>query len=652
MSRLVIVSNRVGDIDQSTQTGGLAVAIGDAFRNHGGIWFGCADQGSSGGDSTTGNGKVRCVTVPLSEREYQDYYKGYSNSVLWPLFHYRTDLIEYHEDEYQGYLDVNRRLAGELAPLLKDDDLVWVHDYHLIPFARYLRDACDKPVRIGFFLHIPFPPPEILAASPNHRTLLDALLDYDVVGFQTRTHLANFHRGVERQALGRRDTDDIIHSGGRLTRSGCFPVAIDFEAFQNMGRNDYEDVRIDDMRRQVVKRKRIVGVDRLDYSKGIPARFEAFEKLLENHPELERRVSLLQISPPTREGIEAYDQIRRETEGLAGAINGRFADFSWTPIQYIHRPFERGKLAAILRSSEVGLVTPLHDGMNLVAKEYVAAQDPDDPGVLILSRFAGACEEMPEALIVNPHDTDEMARSLFQALQMPHHERSQRHAALLQRISATSADDWAAAFLAALENSHRRMNPARSAPVKRDAAETMRSTQGDRHAKGQAAPLPHRRHRAEREALMPANDRKKVPVPDGKTENTRPQSEPLAAARPQLQERHASLVREAAARLELLGRTDSEAQRAEICMQLRVLAQALEQLPPGPLSAPAAQIARACVDIVESTLPATAAGKHGTADPAPAHNAPVAPGGLGCMMTLSRKEEKAIGWGSPPDPSE
>ncbi|MCC0026123.1 MAG: trehalose-6-phosphate synthase [Zhengella sp.] len=451
MNRLVIVSNRVGDIDKSTQTGGLAVAIADTLRKRGGIWFGTGEPGSTPRNAAAGGGNVRQITVPLTQDEYQAHYAGFSNSVLWPLFHYRTDLLDYHAEEHAGYLDVNRRLAEELAPLLQDDDLVWVHDYHLLPFAGFLRRTSSRRMRIGFFLHIPFPPPEVLAALPGHRALLRSLLDHDVVGFQTARDVANFFGTIEALGLGERISQSVIRSDGRSIHCGRFPIAIDSGRFHAMGRSTHEDIRIDDMRRRMLNRKQIVGVDRLDYSKGIPARFEAFEKLLETHRELEGRISLLQIAPPTREGIRAYDTIRRETEALAGAINGRFADFNWTPIKYIHRAVARDRLAAIFRGSEIGLITPLRDGMNLVAKEYVAAQDPGDPGVLVLSRFAGAAEEMEEALLVNPHDTDEMARRLHQAIAMPRAERCARHEALMARISARSVDDWAADFLAVLQ---------------------------------------------------------------------------------------------------------------------------------------------------------------------------------------------------------
>lgn len=453
MSRLVVVSNRVGDVDNSTQTGGLAVAIADALRTYGGLWFGCFESSEKPEhilQTALGSNGVQYASTPVFSTEYQRYYAGYANSVLWPLFHYRTDLIDYREGDFRAYMSVNRQLANQLYPRLRADDIVWVHDYHLIPFARFLRRAGARNARVGFFLHIPFPPPDLLAASPNHASIVDSLLDYDLIGFQTSTDLSNFHRYLNEHAIAVVSADGTIRSGQRTSRSGRFPISIDVDSFTKMAEAAPEDVRLEGMRRHILKRKQIIGVDRLDYSKGIPARFEAFEKLISGNPSLEKSVSLLQISPPTREGIKPYEEIRKTAEGMASSINGRLADFNWTPIRYIHRTVARDKLAAILRHSDVGLVTPLRDGMNLVAKEYVAAQDPDHPGVLILSQFAGAAEDLTEALIVNPHDTDEMARCLLQALTMPLQERRTRHNLLLQRIRSSNVQNWANNFLTVL----------------------------------------------------------------------------------------------------------------------------------------------------------------------------------------------------------
>ena len=453
MSRLVVVSNRVADLRKKTQSGGLAVGLADALKERGGVWFGWDGEiVESGTEEAEVDeiGSVCTISAPLTARDYREYYIGYSNSVLWPLCHYRLDLVDYKRTYFQGYRRVNRRFAAMLKPYLEPDDTIWVHDYHLIPLAGFLRTLGCKQ-RIGFFLHIPFPPPDMLAAAPNHRELVEALLQYDVVGFQTSMDVGNLrHYLAEHDSVELLD-DGLIRTPERMVRAARFPIGIDVEGFAEMARNPPDDVMFDVMRRQVLNRKQVIGVDRLDYSKGLPERMQAFGRLLEQHPELEKAVTFLQVAPPTREEVKAYSEIREQLEGLAGSINGRFADFNWTPIRYIHRSIDREKLAALFRSSQVGLITPLRDGMNLVAKEYVAAQDPEDPGVLILSQFAGAAEEMREALIVNPYDVDEMARSLYRALHMPLKERKQRHEALFDNISRQDAKAWLTSFLAVLE---------------------------------------------------------------------------------------------------------------------------------------------------------------------------------------------------------
>ena len=454
MSRLVIVSNRVADLRQSQQSGGLAVGLADALKKRGGLWFGWSGETldrASDEPAVEKLGKVETISLPLARRDFNEYYVGYANSVLWPLFHYRLDLVDYRPSFFKGYQRVNRLFARVLSRYLKPDDTIWVHDYHLIPLARQLRKlGCGQ--RIGFFLHIPFPPPDMLAASPNHAELVEALLQYDLIGFQAQTDLGNFRHYVEQHAQAVKAENGAFRVGDRTVHAGRFPIGIDVAEFRQMAEQVHEDVRIDSMRRHILDRRQIIGVDRLDYSKGLPERMRAFERLFSLQPELERRVTFLQIAPPTREGVEAYSAIREELEHLTGSINGRLADFNWTPIRYIHRSVPRDKLAALYRASQVGFVTPLRDGMNLVAKEYVAAQDPEDPGVLVLSQFAGAAEEMREALIVNPYDRDEMARSLAQALAMPLAERKQRHGALYDGIAQQDAKAWMTSFLDRLES--------------------------------------------------------------------------------------------------------------------------------------------------------------------------------------------------------
>ena len=451
--RLVIVSNRVANLRSTQQTGGLAVGLADALRKRGGIWFGWngeRDEGETGGPVETSQiGNVTAIGAPISPDDFSAYYLGYANSVLWPLFHYRLDLVDYSSASFEAYLRVNEAFARQLKPFLKPDDVIWVHDYHLIPLASYLRKlGCRQ--RIGHFLHIPFPPPDMLAATPDHHELVDALADYDLCGFQTHTDVGNLKTYLKTQTKAQELPDDRFQLGDRTTQIKRFPIGIDATGFAELARKGDPDPAIARMRHRLTQGQQIIGVDRLDYSKGLPERFKAFDALLSQHPELAGVVTFLQIAPPTREEVDAYADIRDELERLSGSINGRFANFDWTPLQYIHRSVDRSKLAPLLRYSKVGFVTPLRDGMNLVAKEYVAAQDPDDPGVLILSQFAGAAEEMQQALIVNPYDVDDMAQQLFRALTMPLDERRTRHAALLAHVTTCTARSWLEGFLATL----------------------------------------------------------------------------------------------------------------------------------------------------------------------------------------------------------
>lgn len=449
MHRLVVISNRVADLRTSIETGGLAVGLAEALRMQGGLWFGWnGERHGTTGDPVQVEefGRVKRLAAPLSPCDYDGYYLGFANSVLWPLFHYRLDLVNYQPSFFDSYLRVNETFARQIAPFLQEDDLIWVHDYHLIPFAANLRKlGCRQ--RIGFFLHIPFPPPDLVAASPNHLELVNALLEFDVLGFQTRADAGNLKRYLRKYSSALQISERMFKLGDRSIVIDRFPIGIDAEHFAAMAQSGDDEVQLDMMRRRILGRKQIIGVDRLDYSKGLPERMKAFGRLLSQHPHMEKAVSFLQIAPATREEVDAYADIRTELETLAGAINGRFADFNWTPIRYIHRPIARRKLAALFRGSEVGFVTPLRDGMNLVAKEYVAAQDPDDPGVLILSQFAGAAEEMQQALIVNPYDSDDMANRLAEALKMPLAERRERHHALLQQVLRQNAKTWLETFL-------------------------------------------------------------------------------------------------------------------------------------------------------------------------------------------------------------
>ncbi|MGE0210639.1 MAG: trehalose-6-phosphate synthase [Parvibaculaceae bacterium] len=453
MKRLVVVSNRVSSFDKAAKAGGLAVAVGDTLKRSGGLWFGWnGDIAEEAGPETLKirrTSQAQFATMPLTPKEHEAYYLGYANKVLWPVLHNRLDLAEFEGGFFDTYCDVNRKFAETLGPLLGPDDQVWIHDYHLIPLARELR-RLGVESSLGFFLHIPFPPSEVFAAIPEHANLGEALMTHDLVGFQSENDLSNFHDYVRKLGRGWIGSDGLFHAFRQTASARSFPISIDVQGFAE------EAANVDSEREAAKLRLKdneisIIGVDRLDYTKGLPQRFRAFGKFLDRHPERRGQVSLVQIAPPSREDLPAYVSIRKELERLSGAVNGAYGDVGWVPIRYIRRSLPRNSLAGLFRASRVGLVTPLRDGMNLVAKEYVAAQDPEDPGVLILSRFAGAAEEMKEALIVNPHDVENLCEAIAEAVAMPLEERKARHGALMSRLETNDVHRWAANFLAALQ---------------------------------------------------------------------------------------------------------------------------------------------------------------------------------------------------------
>jgi trehalose 6-phosphate synthase len=459
MSRLVVVSNRVADLESGVQSGGLAVAVTSVLEETGGVWFGwdgnVVDDDADRTLNLTQHDRATIATLPLTRDEYENYYLGYSNKVLWPSFHYRLGLLDYQTAYFEGYRRVNAMMADHLAKLITPQDLVWIHDYHLIPLASELRSR-GVTARIGFFLHIPFPPPDVLSAVPDHAWLLETLFAYDVVGFQTSLDVSNFQRHALEHAGGVQDADGRMSAYGRTIVVKSFPIGIDVDAISAMAHTSEAHASIRLLAQRTLNRAQIIGVDRLDYTKGLPDRLKAFRRLLELYPEHRKQVILMQIAPPTREEVAAYVDIREDLEGLSGNINGEFGDFDWTPVRYIHRAIPRDTLAALYRGSKAGLVTPLRDGMNLVAKEYIATQDVDDPGVLILSQFAGAAEDLEEALIVNPYDIDDVAGAMQRALTMPFAERIERHRALLDRVRARDVKYWRDQFLTALSGTQQR----------------------------------------------------------------------------------------------------------------------------------------------------------------------------------------------------
>jgi trehalose 6-phosphate synthase len=452
--RLVVVSNRVGD-PRKAAAGGLAVALGDALSKRGGLWFGWSGKVIEGGAPGEGElheqraGAVKLITIDLSRTDHDAYYTGYSNQALWPALHYRLDLADFGTGFFAGYQRVNRLFARKLAALLQPDDVVWVHDYHLIPLAAELR-ALGCRQRMGFFLHIPLPPPPILAAIPGHEWLMRSFFAYDLVGLQTQTDTDHFARFVQEEAGAAALGEGEFEAYGRRVVARAFPIGIDVDEFRRLAASSESRETDAMLREQYSKRRLLVGVDRLDYSKGLPRRFRAFRELLESYPENCNSTTLIQIASPTRESVNAYEDLRHELEGLAGEINGHFGELDWMPIRYMHRVWSRRRLPALYRHAKVALVTPLRDGMNLVAKEFVAMQDEADPGVLVLSRFAGAAERMRAALLVNPYDIPATAQAIQRALQMSLGERRERHATLLAQIRSEDVHWWRHAFLEAL----------------------------------------------------------------------------------------------------------------------------------------------------------------------------------------------------------
>ena len=462
VSRLAVVSNRVSvpSTDGTKRAGGLEVALRPALQHNGGVWVGWSGKIATQDRLRTRSIRdknIEYIVTDLTRDEYQEYYNGFANRVLWPILHYRLDLAEFARRDLSGYFRVNGHFATELEKVITDDDLVWVHDYHLIPIADTLRQR-GRPNRIGFFLHVPFPPPEIVTSLPNHEQLIPLLMQYDVVGFQTDNDADNFVRYLMSECNLDRDMRIFEVAGrhttvavrGQHTVIGSFPVGIEPRVFQRLARHKMRSAMVREMVESLGGRILVIGVDRLDYSKGLIQRFDAFDHFLANHQEWTDKVVYLQITPKNRSEIPEYAELEETLGSAAGHINGKYGEISWTPLRYVNRVYSRPALAGLYRVARVGLVTPLRDGMNLVAKEYVAAQDPEDPGVLILSRFAGAANEFRRALLVNPYDPESVAGAMVQALTMPLAERRDRHQALLAAVLAYDVDRWQQEFLAAL----------------------------------------------------------------------------------------------------------------------------------------------------------------------------------------------------------
>lgn len=452
MSRLIVVSNRVPVPDKkgTAPAGGLAVALQSALEARGGLWLGWSGQSCPqdgvGPLKMLRDGNIDYALTDLTDRDVEEYYQGFANRVLWPICHYRLDLAEYGRREMAGYFRVNQFFASRLLPLIGEDDLIWIHDYHLIPLAAELRRQGVKN-RIGFFLHIPWPAPDVFLAMPVNDEILTNLTAYDVLGFQTENDRENFADCLRRQGLGSRLDNAHFTVGARSFTARHYPIGIETEEFAKLAQRAAETGLHKRMLQSLDGKGLIIGVDRLDYSKGITQRIDAFENFLTRHPDSQRKVTLLQITPKSRSEVPEYEAMQRALAEQAGRVNGALGTVDWVPIRYVNRSLRRPALAGLYRMAKLALVTPLRDGMNLVAKEFVAAQSEADPGVLLLSRFAGAAQELKDAVLVNPYDVEGTAEAMARSLAMPLEERRDRWKGMMNALRSNDVFSWCDKFL-------------------------------------------------------------------------------------------------------------------------------------------------------------------------------------------------------------
>lgn len=456
MSRLIVVSNRVsqpkGRVGGASQ-GGLAMALAAALRKSGGIWVGWSGQAIdsfSGEISLSRADGITVATIDLEQQDIDEYYNGYANQTLWPVLHHRIDLAEFDRSFGEGYERVNRRFCATVAALARPDDLIWVHDYHMLPLAQCMRTNGIQN-RVGLFLHVPWAPHRLMTSLPYHRRLVESMLAYNLIGFQAHEWHENFLDYVRAELRLEVAADGSFVAYGRRIDTGVFPIGIDVEEIEGLLKSPDAAEAEETLRRVAYQRKTIIGVDRLDYSKGIPERFLGYQHYLETVPDAIRQSFLLQVAPLSRDDVTSYVNIRQQLDELSGHINGAFSHVDWMPIHYVNRSYPRDGLMGLYRAADVALVTPIRDGMNLVAKEYIAAQSRDDPGVLILSRFAGAAEQMKDALLINPHSREEVAEAISKALSMPREERIARWTSLYKSLRDYDVHHWQNQFLIALD---------------------------------------------------------------------------------------------------------------------------------------------------------------------------------------------------------
>lgn len=477
MARTILVSNRLpitvkADHDVLTvlrSPGGLAAGLKGPHQNSGGLWVGWpGDVSRLGREQVAALERqlrdLRLVPIYLTPSEVGHYYEGFSNGVLWPLFHYLLDRMKLDSRgaDWESYKSINRRFAELIAAHHQPGDLIWVHDYQLCLVPALLRQLIPT-AKIGFFLHIPFPASEVFRILPCRAAILEGILGADLIGFHTFSYLRNFSTSLLR-LLGIDADIDRVPVGGRDVRLGVFPIGVDAPAFEALANSPEVQAEAATIQRSADGRKLILGIDRLDYTKGMPRRLLAMERFLEREPTWRGRIRYVQVAVPSREKIAAYEQLRQQVHDIVSRINGLYGTATDVPIHYLYRGFNERQVAAFYRSADVMLVNPLRDGMNLVAKEFVACRSDED-GVLILSEFAGAAVQLDQALRINPYDIEATAEAIKKALTMPREERRSRMKALRARVAHDDIHHWARSFLDALDESQvaahapRRLSP-------------------------------------------------------------------------------------------------------------------------------------------------------------------------------------------------
>lgn len=464
--RLVVVSNRLPHLREDTDwksgqnpsAGGLVSALLPVMEStKKGVWMGWSGKAAPKARPADAVSRVSLplvdlLALDLSDKEVNAYYNGFCNRTLWPMFHCFQARVREDMEQSEVYFKVNEKFGRALVDFLEPEDMVWVHDYHMIPLARFLRrEGFSGPM--GFFLHIPFPPLEMIEILNDPLWFMEAWLDYDLVGFHCERYQENYFEVMERLMLGVRQ-GDWLYAGNRRQRVISCPIGISTGIYDPAREINNRTSRRKGLRAELPGGKLVLSVDRLDYTKGIPERLAAFERLFKTMPHYRRQVSLVQICSPSRTRVAEYREQKQLVDGLAGRINGENAEHDWSPIRYLYRTYGQADLARFYRDADVCLVTPLRDGMNLVAIEYVAAQRPEAPGALVLSRFTGVAEYLTEAVLVNPYLSESVVEGLDRALSMSLAERKERHQAMLQFVTSNTATLWAGQFLEALNEAY------------------------------------------------------------------------------------------------------------------------------------------------------------------------------------------------------